>query len=141
MMAAVLPAGALAAEATTTGSETEGYSPKTTPSTPTTPPTTPSTPSTPSTPTPAVTPSTPATTPTSGTSPEKQESTPKKATAPETKKEEPAKETVPSTTAAKATSLPFTGFDLRWTVAAGLVLLATGFSIVTMQRRQRRSNR
>jgi uncharacterized membrane protein len=121
MMALVSPAAVFAAE------ETSPYNskPPTTTTTSTPPPTTTST-------------STP--TPTSGTSPEKQSSTPEKSTAPETKKEEPTKETAPTTTAKKATSLPFTGFDLRWTIAAGIVLLATGFSIVTMQRRQRRSN-
>ncbi len=44
---------------------------------------------------------------------------------------------------AKASStktLPFTGFDLRWTVGIGLLLVAMGFSIVTVQRRQRRDN-
>jgi outer membrane biosynthesis protein TonB len=127
MMALVSPAAVFAAE------ETSPYNtkPPTTTTTSTPPPTTTATP------TPAPT---PAPTPTSGTSPEKQSSTPEKSTAPETKKEEPTKETVPTTTAKKATSLPFTGFDLRWTIAAGIVLLATGFSIVTMQRRQRRSN-
>jgi hypothetical protein len=35
-------------------------------------------------------------------------------------------------------TLPFTGFDLRWTIGAGLLLLGMGFSIVTVQRRQRR---
>jgi outer membrane biosynthesis protein TonB len=117
MMALVSPAAVFAAE------ETSPYNSK--------PPTTTTT----TTPTPTTT-STP--TPTSGTSPEKQSSTPEKSTAPETKKEEPTSTTAP--TAKKATSLPFTGFDLRWTIAAGIVLLATGFSIVTMQRRQRRSN-
>jgi hypothetical protein len=39
---------------------------------------------------------------------------------------------------AKASTLPFTGFDLRWSVAIGLVLMCAGFSIVAVQRRQRR---
>jgi cytoskeletal protein RodZ len=123
MMALVSPAAVFAAE------ETSPYNskPPTTTTTSTPPPTSTSTP-------------TPTPTPTSGTSPEKSSSTPEKSTAPEKKKEEPTKETAPTTTAKKATSLPFTGFDLRWTIAAGIVLLATGFSIVTMQRRQRRSN-
>jgi hypothetical protein len=34
--------------------------------------------------------------------------------------------------------LPFTGFDLRWTIGGGVLLIAMGFSIVTAQRRQRR---
>ena len=128
MMALVSPAAVFAAE------ETSPYNskPPTTTTTSTPPPTTTST----ATPTP-----TPAPTPTSGTSPEKQSSAPEKSTAPETKKEEPTSEPAPTATAKKATSLPFTGFDLRWTIAAGIVLLATGFSIVTMQRRQRRSGR
>jgi len=133
MMALVSPAVVFAAETTSTSTYT---TPSTGTTTYTAPPTTTTT-TTPTTP-PATTNSTP--TPTSGTSPEKQSSTPEKSTAPESKKEEPAKSTVPATTAKKATSLPFTGFDLRWTVAAGVVLLAMGLSIVTMQRRQRRSN-
>lgn len=78
---------------------------------------------------------TPTTTPTTGTSPSKESSTPEKTTAPE-KTAEP----VSTTTAAakKATSLPFTGFDLRWTIAAGFLLVAMGGSIVIVQRRQRR---
>jgi uncharacterized membrane protein len=85
---------------------------------------------------------TPATTPTSGTSPEKAESTPTKTTAPEEASKEPTT-TTPTTTSeptAKASTLPFTGFDLRWTVGAGVLLLAMGFSIVTAQRRQARKN-
>jgi hypothetical protein len=122
MMALVSPAAVFAAE------ETSPYTSK--------PPTTTTT----TTPPPTTTAATPTPTPTSGTSPEKQSSTPEKSAAPETKKEEPTSTPSPTTTAKPATSLPFTGFDLRWTVAAGIVLLATGFSIVTMQRRQRRSN-
>jgi len=77
---------------------------------------------------------TPTTTPTTGTSPSKESSTPEKTTAPE-KTAEPVATT---TTAKKATSLPFTGFDLRWTIAAGFLLVAMGGSIVIVQRRQRR---
>jgi hypothetical protein len=73
-------------------------------------------------------------TPTTGTSPSKESSTPEKTTAPE-KTAEPVSTT---TTAKKATSLPFTGFDLRWTIAAGFLLVAMGGSIVVVQRRQRR---
>ena len=70
--------------------------------------------------------------PTSGTSPSKETSTPKKETA-------PAKTTTtPTTESAKAKTLPFTGFDLRWTIGVGLLLMGVGFSIVTVQRRQRR---
>lgn len=88
-------------------------------------------------------PSTSTSTPTTGTSPSKESSTPTKTTAPETSSTEPEKTTSGSeptaTTAQK--SLPFTGFDLRWTIGAGVVLLAMGFSIVGVQRRQRRSER
>jgi hypothetical protein len=34
--------------------------------------------------------------------------------------------------------LPFTGFDLRWTIGGGVLLIAMGLSLVTAQRRQRR---
>jgi len=72
-------------------------------------------------------------TPSSGTSPSKEKSTPASSTAPAK-----ATSTPTTTTTAKASTLPFTGFDLRWTVAIGLLLMAAGFSIVTVQRRQRR---
>jgi hypothetical protein len=56
----------------------------------------------------------------------------------------PASETVPTTTSTtptpKASTLPFTGFDLRWDIGFGVVLLGAGFSILTMQRRQRRGS-
>ena len=72
--------------------------------------------------------------PSSGTSPSTEKSTPKKETA-------PAKTTTaPTTESAKAKTLPFTGFDLRWTIGAGLLLMGLGFSIVTVQRRQRRDS-
>jgi hypothetical protein len=73
--------------------------------------------------------------PSSGTSPSKEKSTPKKETA-------PAKTTTAPTTteSAKAKTLPFTGFDLRWTIGAGLLLVGVGFSLVTVQRRQRRDS-
>ena len=62
-----------------------------------------------------------------GTSPSKETSAP--AT---------SKESEPATTAApeKASTLPFTGLDLRWTLAAGLLLIGAGFSIVVVQRRR-----
>jgi len=63
--------------------------------------------------------------PSAGTSPSKEESATGTTTT-------PAK-------SAKASTLPFTGFDLRWTVGIGLLLTGMGFSIVTVQRRQRRS--
>jgi cytoskeletal protein RodZ len=123
MMAFVLPTGAFAAEE---GLSNYNNKPATTGSTPT------------STPAPAPTP-TPTPTSTSGTSPEKAESTPTKTTAPAETSKEPTKTTPTTTTEpAKASTLPFTGFDLRWTVAAGVLLLAMGFSIVAAQRRQGR---
>jgi len=70
--------------------------------------------------------------PSSGTSPSKEKGAPAKVVA-------PTKETAPAKTeSAKAKTLPFTGFDLRWTIGAGLLLMGMGFSIVTVQRRQRR---
>jgi hypothetical protein len=68
--------------------------------------------------------------PKSGTSPSKEATTPAKAVAPSTAS------SVPTTESSK--TLPFTGFDLRWTVGIGLLLMGVGFSIVTVQRRQRR---
>jgi cytoskeletal protein RodZ len=115
-MALALPTAAFAAEGLS------GYS--------TTPKTTPTTTPTTSTPTS----STP--TPTTGTSPSKESSTPEKTTAPEKTAEPTA--TTTTTAAKKATSLPFTGFDLRWTIAAGFLLVAMGGSMVIVQRRQRR---
>jgi hypothetical protein len=122
-VALVLPASALAAE-----EGLSGYSKTTTTTTTTT------------TPAPATTPTTSTPTPTTGTSPSKESSTPTKTTAPETTSKEPTKTTEPTATTAakKATSLPFTGFDLRWTVGLGLLLLAMGVAIVVAQRRSPR---
>src|SRR3989440_2182600 len=124
-VALLAPASALATE------PTSGYS-QTVP----TPPTTPTTPTTPSTGT------TPSTTPSSGTSPststgETKAPSPTSETSPSSSSK-PAAATSPSTSA-KASTLPFTGLDLRWTIAIGLLLIAAGASIVVMQRRQRRS--
>lgn len=77
-------------------------------------------------------------TPTTGTSPSKESSTPTTTTAPATTSTAPTSTTSPTST---AKSLPFTGFDLRWTVGIGIVLMGMGFSIVTLQRRQRRGTR
>jgi hypothetical protein len=51
--------------------------------------------------------------------------------------------TSPSTTASqsRASTLPFTGLDLRWVVGFGLLMLGGGTSIVLAQRRQRRGGR
>jgi hypothetical protein len=70
----------------------------------------------------------------SGTSPAKEKSTATKAVAPTTTPTSSA----PSAESAKARTLPFTGLDLRWTLGVGLLLIAAGFSIVSVQRRQRR---
>jgi hypothetical protein len=78
-------------------------------------------------------------TPKSGTSPSKSTKKPTTTTTTPTKAVEPATtSTGPTATEAKASTLPFTGFDLRWTVGGGLLLIAAGGSIMVMQRRQRR---
>jgi hypothetical protein len=83
------------------------------------------------------TPTTPATTPSTGTSPSKEEGTPATTTPKET---EPTTSSAPAKeTAAK--TLPFTGFDLRWSFGIGLLLMAAGFSIVLTQRRRREDGR
>jgi cytoskeletal protein RodZ len=115
LIAAVLlmPASAMAAEGTS------GYS-----QTPSTPKTTPTTPK-----------------PSTGTSPSKEEKKPseEKASKEPTSKE-PTSSTAPSTTvgASKSTTastLPFTGLDLRLVVGVGILLIAAGLSITTLQRR------
>jgi hypothetical protein len=82
--------------------------------------------------------------PSSGTSPSKSTKTPTSKTPTSTPAAEPAPATssnVPTTTTApKSSSLPFTGFNLSWTVGGGLLLIAMGFSIVTVQRRQGRDS-
>jgi cytoskeletal protein RodZ len=80
----------------------------------------------------------------SGTSPSKEKSTPEtKEAAPTTTSATPSPSPSSSTspTTEKAATLPFTGFDLRWTVGMGLLLVGAGFSIVTVQRRHRRGER
>jgi hypothetical protein len=69
--------------------------------------------------------------PSTGTSPSKEAETP--ATTPSSEK-------TPTTTPAPAETktLPFTGFDLRWSFGLGLLMMGAGFSIVVVQRRQRR---
>lgn len=75
------------------------------------------------------------TTPKTGTLPAKESEEPAKAPVAEA---EPEKTTSASPTTEKATTLPFTGFDLSWDIGFGVVLIAAGFSILAMQRRQRR---
>ncbi len=114
--ALLVPSAALAAEGTSSYNQAPPPPPTTTPkTTPTTP--------------------TPTPTPTTGTSPSKEAEKP-------ATKEEPTKAPSPSSgspapTAEKAT-LPFTGFDLRTTIALGLVLMGGGLSILLLQRRMRR---
>jgi hypothetical protein len=72
--------------------------------------------------------------------------TSKSGTAPSKETKEPTSSTTPATTSTtptetKASTLPFTGFDLRWSLAIGVVLMGAGFSIVAVQRRQRRGSR
>jgi hypothetical protein len=75
------------------------------------------------------------TTPKTGTLPAKESEEPAKAPVAEA---EPEKTTSASPTTEKATTLPFTGFNLSWDIGFGVVLIAAGFSILAMQRRQRR---
>jgi hypothetical protein len=87
---------------------------------------------TPTTPT-----TTPTTTPSTGTSPSKEEGTPTTTTP---KEAEPTTSSAPAKEAA-AKTLPFTGFDLRWSFGIGLLMMGAGFSIVLMQRRRREGGR
>jgi cytoskeletal protein RodZ len=117
---ALVPGAALAAE------PTSGYGTTSTSTTPT---------SGYSTTTPA--PTTTPTTPSKGVAPSKEAEKPTSTT--------PASETAPAKTSTaptseKASTLPFTGFDLRWDIGFGLLLMITGFSIVLVQRRQRRDS-
>jgi len=77
-------------------------------------------------------------TPTTGTAPSK-ESAP--ATSTPSTTPSPSTSTTPTNEAAKASTLPFTGFDLRWSLGIGLMLVAGGFSIVLLQRRRRYDER
>jgi hypothetical protein len=69
------------------------------------------------------------TTPSTGTAPSK-----------EAAKPTPSSEPAPASTAStpKASTLPFTGFNLSWDIGFGLLLIGAGFSILAMLRRQRR---
>ncbi len=116
-LAVLLPGTAVAAEGTS------GYGYNQEPNKPSTTTTTTS---------PATT--TTTTTPKTGTLPSKESEKP---TTPSSQTE-PEKVSSSPTTSTKASTLPFTGFDLRWDIGFGVVLLGAGFSILAMQRRQRR---
>jgi hypothetical protein len=77
------------------------------------------------------------TTPKSGVSPSKSTKTP---TTPAKTVEPATTSTTPTTSTepAKASTLPFTGFNLTWTVGGGLLLVCAGGSMMVMQRRGRR---
>jgi len=61
----------------------------------------------------------------------------KETAAPAETTKEPAGTAPSSEAEAKTSTLPFTGFDLRWTVGMGLLLMGAGLSIVVVQRRHR----
>jgi hypothetical protein len=119
---ALIPGAAVAAE------PTSGYGTTSTSTTPTSGYGT-------TTPTPTTT---TTTTPSKGVAPSKEAEKPTSTTpASETA---PAKTSTTPTTSEKASTLPFTGFDLRWDIGFGLLLMLAGFSIVLVQRRQRRDS-
>jgi hypothetical protein len=64
----------------------------------------------------------------------------KKGTSPSKEASEPAKSEPVATTGTEptASTLPFTGLDLRWSFAIGILLLGAGISIIVVQRRQSR---
>jgi cytoskeletal protein RodZ len=113
-MALVGPSTAFAAEGTS------GYSQE-----PNKPTTTTTTTPTPTTSTPAT-----STTPSTETSPSKESTTPT------TTETSPTASSTPAAKSAKSGTLPFTGFDLRWSIGIGLLLLGAGFSLLTVQRRR-----
>jgi hypothetical protein len=86
--------------------------------------------------TPTTTTTTTTAAPSTGTLPSKEAEKPTSTT--------PVAESAPAKTSTtptpKSSTLPFTGFDLRWDVGLGLLLMLAGLSIVTLQRRQRRDS-
>ncbi len=68
--------------------------------------------------------------PSTGTSPSKETTTPATTTTPET-----------STSPESTKTLPFTGFDVRWSLAIGVLLMGAGCSIIVLQRRRHGSDR
>ncbi len=81
--------------------------------------------------------STTAPAPKSSTTPAATTKTPASGTSPAKEESAPASAAAPAKTSSTKT-LPFTGFDLRWVVGIGVLLVGMGFSIVAVQRRQRR---
>jgi hypothetical protein len=77
-------------------------------------------------------------TPKSGTAPSKEATTPTTATEPAATT--PTATTPTTSTAPSQSTLPFTGLNLTWVLAGGLLLLAGGLSIRVMQRRGARNN-
>jgi len=68
--------------------------------------------------------------PSTGTSPSKETTTPATTTTPEA-----------STAPAESTkTLPYTGFDVRWSLAVGVLLMGAGCSIIVLQRRRHGSD-
>jgi uncharacterized membrane protein len=74
----------------------------------------------------------------SETAPAKQEVGPKQEEATRSTSHEvaPATSRQTSTTRARASSLPFTGLDLRWVIFGGVLMLGSGLSILVAQRRR-----
>jgi len=127
-------ANALAAEATT------GYSQTTPPPTTTTVTTTTTTTTAPPTTTTQATKT--ETTPSGkgGVSPSSTSSTPTSST-PASSVEPSKVSSEPTATTAKASTLPFTGLDLRWVILAGVLFVGLGLSIVVAQRSRRDTGR
>jgi uncharacterized surface anchored protein len=117
-LALLAPTTAFAAEGAT------GYNQTPPPPTTTTTTTTPTTPKTP--------------TPSAGTSPSKEKGAPANETSPTSTAATGANTAAAST--GKASTLPFTGLDLRWTIGIGLLLIGTGLSVMVVQRRHRRDS-
>ena len=69
--------------------------------------------------------------PSTGTSPSKETTTPTTTTP----------ETTSAPTSESTKTLPFTGFDVRWSLAVGVILMGAGCSIIVMQRRRESSDR
>jgi hypothetical protein len=116
LLAAMFPGAAVAAEPTSGYGQTTTTPPtKTTPTTKTTPPSS------------------------AGTAPKSSSGT---SAANESTTTTAAKEAAPTattsaTSSTKESTLPFTGLDLRWVIGIGLLIIAAGFSLLWVQRRQR----